>query len=72
MSLSRGGALASGPRATPHVLRLAALIFIVSVSRYVSLRVSSCLCVCVCVQNDGDFIKCGLSCACSPSRLSVV
>lgn len=52
MSLSRGGALASGPRAAPHVLRLAALIFIVSVSRYVSLRVSSCLCVCalcVCV-----------------------
>lgn len=45
MSLSRGGALASGPRATPHVLRLAALIFIVSVSRYISLRVSSCLCV---------------------------
>lgn len=75
MSLYRG-ALASGPRAAPHILELVALIFIVSVSRYVCVHISSCLCVhavCVCVlHTHGDLIKYGLNCTCSSSQLSVV
>lgn len=77
MSLYRG-ALASGPRAAPYVRWLVAFIFIVSVSCYAYVHVSSFLCVhAVCVfvcvfHIDGDVIKYVLNCTCSSSQLSVV